>query len=288
MSKKYKQTWEVKNGAQGVTCNTCNKWKPKEEYHKSAKTTLGIKSKCKDCCNKEKKDWYRSLKGVIYTIYSSQKSSCIARGMEQPKYTREWFYEWCISQELFLTLYNEWIQSGYDKHLKPSIDRINNFKTYSEDNIRIMTWGENLELAHKSLRGGDTIYNHTAVYQQDLEGNILNEYFGITEAQRQTNICYENIQKVCKRERFTAGGFFWSFVKGFDLEECLHYLSKRHVKELPKNISKKNKSFRYRKDINGIRYNIGFNTLEDAIDFKELVEVELKEMEIFKKQLSKT
>jgi len=278
LSKKYKRTWEVKNGVQGITCTTCSEWKPKAEYHKNDKSALGIKTKCRGCCSKEKRAWSRSVKGVVYTIYSSQKDSCITRGMESPQYTRDWLYEWCVGQELFHTLYDGWVQSNYNKYVKPSVDRIDNLKTYTEDNIRLMTWGENLELAHKSLREGDTKYNHTAVYQQDLEGNIINEFFGITEAQRQTNIYYENIQKVCKRERFTTGGFFWSFVKGFNLEESKQYLNKRHITEFPENISKKCKSFRYRKRRNGVRYDIGFDTLEDAIDFKKLVDVELKEL----------
>lgn len=36
-------------------------------------------------------------------------------------------------------------------------------------------------------------------------------YYGIHEASKQTNISYQNIWKVCKGERKTAGGYHWEY-----------------------------------------------------------------------------
>jgi hypothetical protein len=43
----------------------------------------------------------------------------------------------------FYELYNNWIDSGYKKSDKPSVDRIDDYKGYSFDNIQLMTWKEN-------------------------------------------------------------------------------------------------------------------------------------------------
>ena len=47
------------------------------------------------------------------------------------------------------------------------------------------------------------------VLQYDLNGNLINEYFGIREAERQTHISH--IGDVCKKIRKTAGGYIWKF-----------------------------------------------------------------------------
>lgn len=54
-------------------------------------------------------------------------------------------------------------------------------------------------------------YHQKKVYQFDKQGNFLNEYESVAEAERQTNIHHGNIVRVCKGERKSAGGFKWSY-----------------------------------------------------------------------------
>lgn len=51
--------------------------------------------------------------------------------------------------------------------------------------------------------------NTKAVLQIDSKGNVVNEFFSIAEAQRQTNIGH--ISSVCNGDRPKAGGYYWKF-----------------------------------------------------------------------------
>lgn len=44
-----------------------------------------------------------------------------------------------------------------------------------------------------------------------FSGDILNTYGSFQEAQRETGIPHQNIRKVCKGERNTAGGYSWQY-----------------------------------------------------------------------------
>ena len=45
----------------------------------------------------------------------------------------------------FQKLWDAYVSSEYDQNLKPSIDRLDNSKPYTTDNIRLVTWRENLD-----------------------------------------------------------------------------------------------------------------------------------------------
>lgn len=49
------------------------------------------------------------------------------------------------------------------------------------------------------------------VYQYDKNGNYLNYYSSIMDAERKTGIYNNNIVKCCKGERKTAGGYIWKY-----------------------------------------------------------------------------
>ena len=54
-------------------------------------------------------------------------------------------------------------------------------------------------------------YHQKQVYQFDKQGNFLNEYISVSDAERQTNVHHGNIVKVCNGQRKTAGGYIWSY-----------------------------------------------------------------------------
>lgn len=57
-------------------------------------------------------------------------------------------------------------------------------------------------------------YHQKMVYQFDKQGNFLNKYESVSEAERQTKIPHSNIIKVCNGQRKSAGGYKWSYEPG--------------------------------------------------------------------------
>ena len=76
-------------------------------------------------------------------MYSHQRASSKKRGHPEPSYDSHWLREWVLSQPEYDEIYKAWVLSGYDKNYTPSIDRIDDSKGYSFDNVQIMTWSEN-------------------------------------------------------------------------------------------------------------------------------------------------
>ncbi len=91
-------------------------------------------------CQREAK---RTKDGVVTRIYAGQKASSKLRGHRPPEYSKVELKEWLFSQTLFHELHAEWVQSGYKKRLKPSVDRKCDEVHYCMRNIQLMTWEEN-------------------------------------------------------------------------------------------------------------------------------------------------
>lgn len=53
-------------------------------------------------------------------------------------------------REKFKKLFDDYVNSNFEKMLNPSIDRIDDFKSYVFDNMQLITWEENYI---KSLHG---------------------------------------------------------------------------------------------------------------------------------------
>lgn len=93
-----------------------------------------------------------SIRRYFRNIISNQHSDSKRRGHKKPAYRFKQLLEWVLQQENFLILYKNWIESGYKRGLRPSIDRINNDIGYTLDNIQIITLSENISLGNKKRR----------------------------------------------------------------------------------------------------------------------------------------
>ena len=76
-------------------------------------------------------------------IYHTQLRTSKKRGHPAPEYTFIELYNHIINNDLFNSLFDNWVKSGYKSDCKPSIDRINNDDHYKFSNIRLTTWGYN-------------------------------------------------------------------------------------------------------------------------------------------------
>lgn len=111
------------------------------------------------------------------------------------------------------------------KNLKV-INHINaNKKDNNVDNLEWCTQKHNMQqafnmgLVRNSQRGklGKESQIRKIIKQIDANTNeVLNIFYGACEAERQTNICCQNIRACCRGKRKTAGGFMWKY----ETEEC--------------------------------------------------------------------
>jgi len=65
---------------------------------------------------------------------------------------RDEFYQWAKASSEFNRLWNAWEESGHDRKLTPSVDRINSLGSYDLSNMRWITHSENSRLGAISQR----------------------------------------------------------------------------------------------------------------------------------------
>lgn len=98
------------------------------------------------CTNK----YERTKKGKLMRIYRNMKSR--VDGVQWQKHhlyagkellPKEEFYEWAMQSNSYHLLYSEWVNSGYDRKLAPSVDRVDSSRGYTIDNMEWVTHSEN-------------------------------------------------------------------------------------------------------------------------------------------------
>lgn len=194
-------------------CTKCGIPKPLSEFSTRSDRSSGYKSSCKECAALVRSKYLRTRIGIISGIFDAQRSSSKTRGHNPPGYTKQQLIGWCMSQDIFHTLYFEWVKSGYDKMLKPSCDRTDDSMGYSLDRLQIMTWRENASKSHEDHKNGILIAGepHRAVIGTHIISCERVEYVSIGDAGRKANTSAGNISSCCNGIRKQAGGYQWQF-----------------------------------------------------------------------------
>lgn len=103
------------------------------------------------------KRYAKTPKGHLYRTYHNMKQrvcGCRARGSWAGKelLSSEEFYGWALDHPDFKQLYAEYLASGRELRLAPSIDRIDSQRGYTLDNMRWLTQSENSRLGATERR----------------------------------------------------------------------------------------------------------------------------------------
>jgi len=127
-----------------IICKDCNQSKDVTNFFKDKSRSNGYDTRCKVC----QKIWdfnkYRSPKGVLRQMYHSQVKSSKKRGHKPPEYTKEELVSKYVNNSEFLTLFSAWKNSGWNRNLVPSLDRIDESMGYSFSNTQLTTLEKNL------------------------------------------------------------------------------------------------------------------------------------------------
>jgi hypothetical protein len=189
-------------------CIRCKRDVPLSDFEK---TKTKEKRSCKICDKEYRFNSRKSKYGIIRNMYNSQKVNSKRRKHPLPEYTFQQLKQWILSRPNFEELYNSWVESGYKRLLAPSVDRLDDYKPYTFDNIRLVTCGENISKLHKDRVIGKNNKSSRAVVQYDINNNFIKQYYSIKEASRKTG-CYPNgIRDCCQGFRHSINNYKWSF-----------------------------------------------------------------------------
>lgn len=193
-------------------CKKCNSEKLLIDFPKNKNKFLGHSHTCRVCTVSQIKDYYRTEQGLLKLIYNSQIRSSMYRKMEKPNYTFNQFVVWMYSNK-YKKIFKEWVDAGFIKNKKPSIDRLDDYKSYSLDNIRLVTWDDNFKKAISDKLSGKNKKQWKPVLQLDVSGNLIKSYDSIKQASIATGINQSNISNCChgKKRYKTIRGFKFVF-----------------------------------------------------------------------------
>lgn len=215
-------------------CSKCKEVKPVIEFCKSSRNKSGLYSKCKSCqkeyrnVNKEEikiknKERYNKNKGEILRKtkeYKLKKKSCPKAFLNQlynsmyhrrkVDFSKKLFIEFYLINKVFLELFDCYVNSGFNKMLAPSIDRIDDYRHYTWANTRMVTWKENFTKGTKDRREGRNNKTNKAVIRIDFFGNRV-KYHSCKDAARKNNLNDSHISSVARGERKTHGNYYWEY-----------------------------------------------------------------------------
>jgi hypothetical protein len=171
----------------------------------------------------QKQRWEKYNKtrlGVISRIYRGQCSTSKRRCHSQPSYSFDDLKLYLLANASFNKLYETWVIMDYNKWFKPSLDRVNDSKGYSFDNIQLMTWRENHLKANKSCSNKE--FKHGGggakqVSQFSKNKELIAVFKSAVEANLKTEVNIGNLNMCCNGNRKTAGGFIWKFSNEKDI-----------------------------------------------------------------------
>ncbi len=201
-------------------CSVCGVAKPEKDFY--IKTGRIRRCRCKKCESEIGSIKRKTKAGLILSRYNSQLANSKKRGHPRPSYTWGQFLEWVMNHPMFDSLYDDWVRSGYEKSLSPSIDRVRDNMPYSFENIQLLTWGQNRDKGHEHRRAGLNNNRSSAVIQCDMSGAEIKVFYSMSEAARCLGVNPANIWSCCNGSYKSTGGYKWKYKNQEEAEKFNH------------------------------------------------------------------
>lgn len=204
------------------TCFKCGISKPLHDYYTHERMKDGYLNKCKACTKLDVRsslvDYGLTEKGVIRVIYKTQVRNSRIRQHRLPDYSKADLAMWMYSNG-YKNLFDTWVDSGYKKSKKPSVDRINSNLPYSFENITLVTWNENKLNQAKEYKTGEGSSGKKCKPVLKINPNleVVHRYVSYNQAVRENGVHMEgSIRKGYADRKLN---FFWCYEE--NLEEFL-------------------------------------------------------------------
>ena len=201
-------------GAFMKTCSRCKVEKSLDSFHVNKPLMYGVHHMCKECSSLDTKERHRTIGGLVKMIYQNQQRTTRKMNRPPPAYSLEELFQWMLEKGLE-KMWGTWKQTGYDKWLSPSIDRLDNNTSYTLTNIRLVTWRENLDNYVLANHTGEIDRRDSkSVIQYTKSGDYVATFKTAAMAARAMvghNKNVGNITAVCHGRSKTAYGYVWKF-----------------------------------------------------------------------------
>lgn len=194
-------------------CSSCKKQLTLNNFNKEKATKDGLSHKCR-LCKKEYKEIYKcSLKGVLVLMYHNQIVDSKKRKMSPPTYTQKEFISKFINDLHYNQLHIYWLTTK-EKNDKPSVDRLNDNISYTLNNIQMVTHKINQDKQNTKVKMGiNKNSTNKRITQLTIENVEIASFVSLHAAGEETKVAWQNISKVIRGLRKTAGGFKWKLIK---------------------------------------------------------------------------
>lgn len=137
----------------------------------------------------------RSATKLFNQAYAMQRLKSKKRGKPMPTYTWHQLRNWIDQQPNAQQIWNDWVQSGYQQDLCPSIDRIDDNQWYTLSNIQLLTAKDNRTKGHQARYDGTLSSGipHKSIAAYYPDGSLQGEYPSVSEAARRTGMSPQTI-----------------------------------------------------------------------------------------------
>ena len=152
--------------------------------------------------------------------YSELKSRIKRKKFEKENLSLSSFLVWIMNNKDYRNIYIEYVNSSKNRNLCPSIDRLDDYKTYSIDNIRLVTWRENKDKYNSDRLVGKNTKQSKPVVSICIVTGEAKLYHSSHYASQQTKVERSSISRSCRTNSNTnrisrAGMFVWMFEEDY-------------------------------------------------------------------------
>ncbi len=163
----------------------------------------------------------KTLRQYYTQVYSSIRHKSKRRGDEMPSFSKDELIDWLLLNGIE-HLWINYIESGYNKDLKPSIDRIDDYGVYSFDNMQLITWREN------NIKGVNGDKHHKSCHNKqnrkpvglvkDIKDNCFIAFDSLIECAAWLGVHKVSVSRVLCGKRKTIKGYKVIALTGEELE----------------------------------------------------------------------
>lgn len=173
-----------------------------------------------ELCPKNYNKWRRATRKGRRDYWLTKTYGRIKRDMKtkfglELDFSKQELGDWADARGLACLLKN-YMMSGYQKDLNPSVDRIDDFRGYVFDNMQLVTWAENNARGRASEKNKNQC-RHMAirvwskpVVQVDEKGFHIATFSSVHAIERMLGLDSSLIARAC-RKGVLGKGYYWHY-----------------------------------------------------------------------------